>query len=113
MIQAAKRLESVSEYYFAGKLREIAQMQREGRPVLNLGIGSPDLPPHPVVTEALQTGAANPGAHGYQSYTGIPALRVAWAGWYERHYGVALNPQRNPAADRAPRKESCISLWHS
>lgn len=92
MIQAAKRLESVSEYYFAGKLREIAQMQREGRPVLNLGIGSPDLPPHPAVTEALQTGAANPGAHGYQSYTGIPALRVAWADWYERHYGVALNP---------------------
>lgn len=93
MVTAAKRLESVHEYYFAGKLREIAQMQKEGKPVLNLGIGSPDLPPHPAVLEALQTGAANPKAHGYQSYTGIPALREAWANWYAQYYEVALNPE--------------------
>ena len=92
MIAAAKRLESVNEYYFAGKLREIAQMQREGKPVLNLGIGSPDLPPHPSVLEALHQGAANPKGHGYQSYTGIPALREAWANWYARYYQVSLNP---------------------
>ena len=92
MIQPAKRLDTVNEYYFAGKLREIAQMQKEGKPVLNLGIGSPDQPPHPAVLEALQNGAAQPKAHGYQSYTGIPALREAWAVWYSQFYGVALNP---------------------
>lgn len=93
MILPAKRLELVSEYYFAGKLREIAQLQREGKPVLNLGIGSPDLPPNPSVVTALQSGANNPKAHGYQSYTGIPALREAWAEWYARFYGVTLNPE--------------------
>ena len=92
MIHPARRLDHVAEYYFAGKLREIAQMQREGKPVLNLGIGSPDLPPHPSVTEALQTTVADPKAHGYQSYTGIPALREAWAAWYGRYYAVALDP---------------------
>ena len=93
MITPAARLDSISEYYFAGKLREIAQMQREGKPVLNLGIGSPDLPPHASVIGALQQGADHPKAHGYQSYTGIPALREAWAGWYDRYYGVRLNPE--------------------
>ena len=93
MIQTARRLESVSEYYFAGKLREIARLQREGKPVINLGIGSPDLPPHPSVITALQDGAREPKAHGYQSYSGIPALREAWAGWYQRFYGVQLNPE--------------------
>jgi len=93
MIQPARRLESVNEYYFAAKLREIAQMRSEGRPVLNLGIGSPDLPPHASVVAALQTGADSPTAHGYQSYTGIPALRSSWASWYSRYYGVTLNPE--------------------
>lgn len=93
MITPAARLDSISEYYFAGKLREIAQMQREGKPVLNLGIGSPDLPPHASVIGALQQGAEHPKAHGYQSYTGIPALREAWAVWYDRYYHVRLNPE--------------------
>jgi aspartate/methionine/tyrosine aminotransferase len=93
MIASAKRLESVNEYYFAGKLREIAQMQRDGKPVLNLGIGSPDQPPHPAVLEALHQGAASPKGHGYQSYTGIPALREAWANWYAQYYQVTLNPE--------------------
>ena len=92
MIQPAQRLELVAEYYFAGKLREIAQMQRDGKPVLNLGIGSPDFPPHPSVTAALQNTAGDPGAHGYQSYTGIPALREAWAAWYRQYYDVILDP---------------------
>ena len=92
MIQPARRLEAVQEYYFAAKLREIAQMRSEGRPVLNLGIGSPDLPPHLSVAEALQKGVGDPAAHGYQSYTGIPALRSAWSAWYSRYYGVTLNP---------------------
>ncbi len=88
----ASRLQGVHEYYFAAKLREIAQRNASGRQVLNLGIGSPDLPPAPGVTEALRQTAALPTAHGYQSYTGIPALREAFAQWYARHYGVSLDP---------------------
>ncbi len=95
MIQPARRLDGISEYYFAGKLREIAQMQRDGHPVLNFGIGSPDLPPAPAVIEALATGAQQPQNHGYQSYTGIPALRAAWAKWYAEYYNVQLNPDRD------------------
>lgn len=92
MIAPASRLDGIQEYYFAGKLREIAQMRAAGLPVINLGIGSPDLPPHPDVVEALRHSSSDPKAHGYQSYTGLPALRQAWADWYARHYGVALNP---------------------
>lgn len=92
MILPAARLEQVSEYYFAAKLREIAKMRSEGKPVLNLGIGSPDLPPHPSVLEALCESSFKSTSHGYQSYTGIPALREAWARWYARHYQVSLSP---------------------
>lgn len=92
MVTTARRLESVTEYYFAGKLREIAQMQRDGKPVLNLGIGSPDLPPHPAVVAVLQSETEHPKAHGYQSYTGIPTLREAWAAWYAHYYDTTLNP---------------------
>jgi LL-diaminopimelate aminotransferase len=92
MIQPAGRLDGISEYYFAGKLREIAQMQRDGKPVLNLGIGSPDQPPAAEVQAALEAAQKAPQAHGYQSYTGIPALREAWAKWYAQHYGVKLDP---------------------
>ncbi len=95
MILPARRLDGISEYYFAGKLREIAQRQRDGHAVLNFGIGSPDLPPAPAVMEALTQAALLPQSHGYQSYTGIPALRSAWANWYARHYGVTLDADRN------------------
>ncbi|MCC6411562.1 MAG: aminotransferase class I/II-fold pyridoxal phosphate-dependent enzyme [Saprospiraceae bacterium] len=91
-IQPASRLDGVQEYYFAGKLRQIAQMRAEGRTILNLGIGSPDLPPHPRVVETLHHGSASAHTHGYQSYSGIPALREAWAAWYQRHFDVTLNP---------------------
>ena len=87
---SSTRLEGIGEYYFAGKLREIAQMQRDGHPVLNFGIGSPDLPPAPEVIEALCAAAARPQAHGYQPYAGLPPLRQAWAEWYARFYGVTL-----------------------
>lgn len=93
MFRPASRLDGIAEYYFAGKLREIAQMRQSGLPVLNLGIGSPDLPPAPSVVAALQTAANDPAAHAYQPYTGIPALRNAWAAWYSRWYGVALESQ--------------------
>ncbi len=90
IIKTASRLEGISEYYFASKLREIAQMKADGHPVINLGIGSPDLPPAAEVTDILYAAAASPTAHGYQSYTGIPALRTAWINWYRRHYQVEL-----------------------
>ena len=88
----ATRLESVKEYYFSKKLREVAGLIQAGKPILNLGIGSPDLPPHPSVVEALQEGLSHPKAHMYQSYQGLPALREAIAGFYHRNYNVVLSP---------------------
>lgn len=91
IIRTATRLEGIAEYYFASKLREIAHMRAAGRQVINLGIGSPDLPPHPAVVQKLDESAAMPQAHGYQSYTGIPALRHAWSEWYNRHYHTGIS----------------------
>lgn len=88
----ATRLESVKEYYFSKKLREVAGLIQAGKPILNMGIGSPDLPPHPSVVEALQEGLSHPKAHMYQSYQGLPALREAIAGFYYRNYNVVLSP---------------------
>lgn len=88
----AKRLEGISEYYFSQKLREIESLNKEGKNIINLGIGSPDLPPHPEVIKTLQEATANPGIHGYQGYKGIPALRQAFADWYQQCYKVSLNP---------------------
>ncbi|MBC7892975.1 MAG: aminotransferase class I/II-fold pyridoxal phosphate-dependent enzyme, partial [Sphingobacteriaceae bacterium] len=67
-------------------------MRAQGHEVLNLGIGSPDLPPSPATVDALATSALNPEHHAYQSYVGIPALRQAFADWYQTYFGVALNP---------------------
>ena len=92
MILPANRLNTVSEYYFSAKLREVAQMNAEGKHVINLGIGNPDLPPSEATIEALCADARRPDAHGYQSYNGLPELRQAWAGWYARWYGVELDP---------------------
>ncbi|WP_448103549.1 pyridoxal phosphate-dependent aminotransferase [Pedobacter panaciterrae] len=88
----AKRMEGVSEYYFSQKLREIESLNKEGKNIINLGIGSPDLPPHPDVIRTLQEEAAKPGVHGYQGYKGIPALRQAFADWYQKWYRVTLDP---------------------
>src|SRR5690606_5236877 len=91
-IEVAKRLQRTEEYYFSKKLREIDEMNRNGAKVINLGIGSPDLPPHPEVIKTLQEQAALSTTHGYQSYKGAPALRTAMADWYARYYRVSLNP---------------------
>lgn len=91
-IQVAKRLQGTEEYYFSKKLREIEEMNQTGTKVINLGIGSPDLPPHPSVVAALNENAALPNTHNYQGYKGIPALRKAMAEWYQRYYNVTLNP---------------------
>lgn len=91
-IVPADRISNVQEYYFSVKLKEIAAMNAQGADVINLGIGSPDLPPAKEVTDTLAQEAANPNAHGYQPYVGIPQLRGAWAQWYKRWYNVSLNP---------------------
>lgn len=93
-LQVAKRLQQTEEYYFSKKLREIDEMNRAGAKVINLGIGSPDLPPHPSVIEALTENAHRPDTHAYQGYKGIPALRQAMAGWYQRYYSVSLDPEK-------------------
>ncbi|MCB9276178.1 MAG: aminotransferase class I/II-fold pyridoxal phosphate-dependent enzyme [Lewinellaceae bacterium] len=93
IIKPAGRLGDVQEYYFSQKLREIARMRAEGKPVLNLGIGSPDLPPASEVVEALTNNALFNDVHGYQSYNGIPELRQAFARWYEQWFGVGLDPE--------------------
>lgn len=91
-IAVAGRLDSIREYYFSTKLREIEQLNTEEVKVINLGIGSPDLPPHPSVVKALHEAALRPDTHAYQSYKGAEVLRKAIAAWYERSYGVRLDP---------------------
>ncbi|TCJ17422.1 aminotransferase class I/II-fold pyridoxal phosphate-dependent enzyme [Flaviaesturariibacter flavus] len=92
MIQTAKRLSGIGEYYFSQKLREIDALNAGGADVINLGIGSPDGAPHASVIAALQDAAARPDVHAYQSYKGAAALRGALAAWYGRCYGVPLDP---------------------
>ena len=94
IIQPAHRTESVKEYYFSKKNREIAAMNADGRtePVINLGIGSPDGRPPQAAIDALCATAVRDGVHGYQPYVGIPELRRAFADWYARWYGVTLDP---------------------
>ena len=91
-IVPANRIGNVQEYYFSVKLKEIAQMNAKGADVINLGIGSPDLPPSKEVTDTLAEAAADPKGHGYQPYVGVPQLREAFAQWYKRWYNVELNP---------------------
>ena len=88
----ANRLEGIGEYYFSQKLREIDTFNKAGRNVINLGIGSPDLAPHPDVVAALSKAASEPGNHAYQSYKGSPVLRLAIADWYQKYYDVLLDP---------------------
>ena len=92
MKTTAKRLESVQEYYFSRKLREVGQMIQAGHPIINMGIGSPDIAPHPNVVLALQKALEHPKAHMYQSYQGLPELREAIATFYRNYSQVSLNP---------------------
>lgn len=92
MIVPAKRLDEVKEYYFSGKLREVRQMVAEGKKVINMGIGSPDLPPSQTVLDAISGSFTDAKAHEYQSYQGLPELREAIAAFYQNHFSVNLNP---------------------
>ena len=91
-MQSADRLQTVHEYYFSVKLREIAALRAQGKSVINLGIGSPDLPPPPEAVEVLVREAQRADAHQYQSYQGIPEFRNAIAGFYKAQFGVDLAP---------------------
>jgi LL-diaminopimelate aminotransferase len=91
MIETAKRLENIGEYYFSSKLREVRKMLSEGKPVINMGIGSPDLAPHSSVIRAMQNAVNDENAHQYQSYQGLPELRSGIADLYKTHYNVALD----------------------
>ena len=92
MISKANRLNEVKEYYFSKKLREVGQLISQGKPIISLGIGSPDLdPPHEVVT-ALKESLSDPMAHAYKSYQGIPELRDAMAEFYKNYFKVVVNP---------------------
>jgi aspartate/methionine/tyrosine aminotransferase len=90
-MQLAKRLDNIGEYYFSQKLREIDLLNQGGKNIINLGIGSPDMPPHPDVIKILQEESAKPNVHAYQSYKGSPVLRNAVAKWYKKWYNVTLD----------------------
>ncbi len=92
-INTARRLEVVSEYYFSRKLKEIAALRQQGIDVINLGVGSPDMAPAEEVIETMVSESRKPENHAYQSYSGIPALRAAYAKWYRDFFGVQLKPE--------------------
>ena len=87
----ANRLTNVSEYYFSRKLKEVAQMNAQGMDVISLGVGSPDMPPSEQSIETLCQAAHQTDGHGYMPYIGIPELRLGFANWYKKWYGVELD----------------------
>ncbi|MDL2214990.1 aminotransferase class I/II-fold pyridoxal phosphate-dependent enzyme [Dysgonomonas sp. OttesenSCG-928-M03] len=93
-IVPAERLNTVNEYYFSIKLKEVAEMNAAGKNVISLGIGSPDLPPSDETINTLGETAKDPKAHGYQTHIGLPELRKSFADWYKDLYGVTLDPAK-------------------
>lgn len=94
MIEVAKRLHSVEEYYFSKKLREVRGLIAEGKPIINMGIGSPDMAPSEEVLQALVSSLREDKAHQYQSYQGLPELRTAAANFYHEHFNVAIDSEK-------------------
>lgn len=92
MIEVANRLHTVEEYYFSKKLREVNMLIANGKPIINLGIGSPDMQPPQKVIDAITNSFQSPNAHKYQSYQGLPELREAMAAFYKEHFYVSLSP---------------------
>ena len=93
-METAERLNSVQEYYFSKKLREVRKLMSEGRPIINMGIGSPDLAPSKEVLESIQNAVLDNGAHQYQSYQGLPELRTAIASFYKNRFGVETDSEK-------------------
>jgi len=94
MISSAKRLGQVGTYYFAKKLKEIAELNRDGKDIINLGIGSPDLPPPPIASKKLIESLDDPKAHQYQSYYGISQLRKAFSDFYRTYFKTDIDPDK-------------------
>jgi LL-diaminopimelate aminotransferase len=92
MIKSAKRLDTVQEYYFSKKLREVRELAAAGKLIINMGIGSPDLQPPTKVIDAIQQSFNDADAHKYQSYQGLPALRNAISAFYKQKFNVATDP---------------------
>lgn len=92
MIEVANRLQTVEEYYFSKKLREVNALIVSGKPIINLGIGSPDMQPPKKVISAISASLENPIAHKYQSYQGLPELRIAISRFYKTQFSVNLSP---------------------
>ena len=92
-IRPAVRVDSVEEYYFSKKLKEVAAMNAAGKNVINLGVGSPDMPPAIQAVDVFCSEIRKDDVHGYQPYTGLPALREGFAKWYEKWYDVRLDPE--------------------
>ena len=105
----ANRLESVKEYYFSRKLREVADLIKNGKSIINMGIGSPDLEPHPKVIEALKEAIHHPRAHMYQSYQGLPEFREAIVDFYKNYYEVTLD-SKNEVLPLMGSKEGIMHL---
>ncbi len=91
MISKAKRLQNVTEYYFSTKLREVAALINEGKPIINIAIGNPDLAPSQEVLTTIKDALEHPKSHGYQSYQGLPKLRESIADFYKKNYRVSLD----------------------
>lgn len=91
MITTARRLNTVEEYYFSKKLKEVNQLIADGKPIINMGIGSPDLAPHQSIIEAIQQALLEPTAHMYQSYQGLPDLRKGFCNYYKKDFNVAID----------------------
>ncbi|ALJ04944.1 aminotransferase [Pseudalgibacter alginicilyticus] len=108
MIEVANRLYTVEEYYFSKKMREVNQLIANGKPIINLGIGSPDLAPPQKVIDAISGSLFETNAHKYQSYQGLPELREAMATFYKEHFKVSLSP----ATDILPLMGSKEGIMH-
>jgi len=91
-VKPADRTFSVEEYYFSTKLKLIEEMRNTGADVISLGIGSPDMAPSENTISRLIDEVKKPNVHGYQSYNGVPALRIAFAEWYNKYFSVKLDP---------------------
>ena len=109
-IQPAERLNSVTEYYFSGKLKEIAALKATGKNIISLGIGSPDLPPSSATLRVLNEQSLRPDVHGYQPYNGLPELRKGFADWYARWYGVTLDPNTEIQPLIGSRKKASLHI---
>ena len=92
-ITPSHRMDSIKEYYFSKKNREIAELRKAGRDIISLGIGSPDMPPAQAVIDRLAKEAQRPDVHAYQPYNGSELLRTAYADWYKKWYNVTLDPK--------------------